>query len=100
VKYGLTLASGAPGRLRGTRIVPDRAHTRDQRLTSKSNGIALALTSEFEVAAHVAFTRTHPETAPTVGSYGTTKSDELERGCLFRFAWTDCNLHRLPAVAR
>jgi hypothetical protein len=45
------------------------------------------------------FTRTHPETTLTVGWYGTTKSVELERGCLFRFAWTDCNLHRLQAVA-
>ncbi len=41
----------------------------------------------------------HPETALTVGSYGTTKSFELERGCLFRFAWTDCDLHRLQAEA-
>jgi hypothetical protein len=47
--------------------------------------------------------RLHPDPsgrgALTVGSYGTTKSVELERGCLFRFAWTDCNLHRLQPVA-
>ena len=52
-----------------------------------------------EVAGQVASPGPIRGTALTIGSYGTTKSVEFEPGCHFHFAWADCNLHWLQAVA-
>jgi hypothetical protein len=90
---------GGPGVSATRGRTAERSGALNSKVSVDQNGIALALTSEFEVAGQVASPGPIRGTTLTIGSYGTRKSVEFEPDCHFHFAWADCNLHRLQAVA-